>query len=39
MTAGGWLVGVGKMGERGQKVSTSSCKINNSWGYNIQHGY
>ena len=32
----GW--GVGKMGEEGQKVQTSSYKINKSWGYNVQHG-
>ena len=27
-----------KMGEGGQKVQTSSCKINKSWGCNVQHG-
>ena len=32
----GW--GVGEMGEGGQKVQTSSYKINKSWGYNVQHG-
>ena len=26
------------MGEGGQKVNTSSYKINKSWGYNVQHG-
>ena len=31
-------VGVGKMGEGGQKVQTSSYKINKSWGYNVHHG-
>ena len=28
----------GKMGEGGQKVQTSSYKINKSWGYKVQHG-
>ena len=31
----GW--GVGEMGEGGQKVQTSSYKINKSWGCNVQH--
>ena len=26
------------MGKRGQKLQTSSYKINKSWGYNVQHG-
>ena len=30
--------GVSKMDEDGQKVETSSCKINKSWGCNVQHG-
>ena len=29
---------MGKMGEGGQKVQSSSYKINKSWGCNIQHG-
>ena len=29
---------VGKMGEGGQKVQTSSYNMNKSWGCNIQHG-
>ena len=29
---------VGKMGEGGQKVQTSSYKINKSWGCDVQHG-
>ena len=33
---GEWVVG--KMGKGGQKVQTSSCKINTSWGCNVQHG-
>ena len=32
----GW--GVGKMGEGGQKVQTSSCKISKSWARDVQHG-
>ena len=37
-----WWVGgccreVGEMGAGGQKVQTSSYKINKSWGCNIQH--
>ena len=37
---GGWggVAVVGKMGEGGQKVQTSSYKINKSWGCNVQHG-
>lgn len=31
----GW--GLGEIGGRDQKVHTSSYKINNSWGYNVQH--
>ena len=27
-----------KMGGGGQKVQTSTYKISNSWGYNVQHG-
>ena len=30
--------GVRKMGERSQKVPTSSYQINKSWGYYVQHG-
>lgn len=29
--------GVGKMDENDQKVQTSSYKISQSWGYNVQH--
>ena len=29
--------GVGKMGEGGQEVQTSSYKINKSWGCNVQY--
>lgn len=29
---------VTEMGEGGQKVQTFSCKINKSWGWNVQHG-
>ena len=28
---------LGKMGEGGQKVQISSCKISKSWGYNVYH--
>ena len=35
---GGWEWDVGKMGEGGRKVQTSSCKINKSWGSYVQHG-
>lgn len=35
---GGWRCGVGIMGEGSQKVHTSSYKMNESWGCNIQHG-
>lgn len=28
---------VGEIGEGGQKVQTSSYKINNSWGCNVKH--
>ena len=31
-------LGVGKTGEGGQVVQTSSYKINKSWGCNVQHG-
>ena len=34
--SGGWELG--KMGEVGQKIQTSSYKINKSWGGNVQHG-
>ena len=34
-----WIVGVGKMGEGGQKVQTSWYKINKTWGCNVQHGH
>ena len=27
-----------EMGKGGQKVQTSSCKINKPWGCNVQHG-
>ena len=34
-----WRVGeVGKMHQGSPKVPTSSCKIDKSWGYNVQHG-
>lgn len=29
--------GEGEMGDTGQKVQTSSSKINKSWRYNVQH--
>lgn len=29
---------MGKKGEGGQKVQNSSCKISQSWGFNVQHG-
>lgn len=31
-------MGIGKIGKGGQKVQTSSYKINESWGCNIQRG-
>ena len=34
----GGELGMVKMGGGGQKVQTSSYKINKSWGYNVQHG-
>ena len=37
ITRGGEL-GMVKMGGGGQKVQTSSYKINKSWRYNVQHG-
>ena len=33
-----WGLGVGEMGEGGQKVQASSYKINKSWGCNVPHG-
>ena len=38
MIARGKAWGMGKMGEGVQKVQTSSYKINESWGCNVQHG-
>jgi len=32
-----WGKGVGKMGERGQKIQTSSYKINKSWLLQLMH--
>ena len=41
-STGSWLPevggGVGEMGEGGQKVETSSYKINKFWEYIAQHG-
>ena len=34
----GWRLGEGHMGERGQKVQTSSYKINKYSGCKVQHG-
>ena len=33
-----WVWGMGKMGEDGQKVQTSSDKISKFWGCDVQHG-
>lgn len=33
MGVGEW----GGMGESGQNVQMSSCKVNKFWGYNVQH--
>ena len=30
--------GEGEVDEGGQKIQTSSCKINTFWGCNVQHG-
>ena len=38
MVAKGGRVGVGKMGECGQKIQMPSYKINKSWGCKVQHG-
>ena len=35
--SGGRGEGLGKMGEGGQKVQTSSYTVNKSWGYNAYH--
>ena len=37
--AGCWGRDGGKIGEAGQKVQTSSYKMNKSWGCNAQHIY
>ena len=38
MITRGRELGMVKMGGSGQKVQTSSYKISNSWGYNVQYG-
>ena len=29
---------MGEIGEEGLEVQTSSCEMNRSWGYGVQHG-
>ena len=36
---GGWGVCVCEMGEGDLKIKNSSCKINKSWGYKVQHSH
>ena len=36
VVARGWVVV--KLGEGGQKIQTSSYKVNEFWGFDIQHG-